>query len=71
MLGVGAAFDILAGLKRDAPVWMKRAGLQWVFRMMQEPKRLAPRYARIVPRFLWLSFLQLMGFKRYPAPGSE
>jgi N-acetylglucosaminyldiphosphoundecaprenol N-acetyl-beta-D-mannosaminyltransferase len=54
MIGVGAAFDFLAGLKRQAPVWMQRRGLEWLFRLCSEPRRLWRRYARIVPGFLWL-----------------
>jgi N-acetylglucosaminyldiphosphoundecaprenol N-acetyl-beta-D-mannosaminyltransferase len=53
LVGVGAAFDVLAGLRPDAPDWMKRAGLQWLHRLGQEPRRLGPRYLRIVPGFLW------------------
>lgn len=52
-IGVGAAFDVLAGLRPDAPRWVKRAGLQWLHRALQEPRRLGPRYARIVPAFAW------------------
>jgi N-acetylglucosaminyldiphosphoundecaprenol N-acetyl-beta-D-mannosaminyltransferase len=53
MAGVGAAFDLHAGLRRDAPGWMKAAGLQWLHRLCQEPRRLAPRYIKSNPRFLW------------------
>jgi len=53
VIGVGAAFDVLAGVRREAPRWVQRAGLQWAHRMLQEPRRLVPRYARIVPAFLW------------------
>ena len=53
MAGVGAAFDLHAGLRKDAPGWMKSAGLQWLHRLYQEPRRLAPRYIRNNPRFLW------------------
>ncbi|MCX7819360.1 MAG: WecB/TagA/CpsF family glycosyltransferase [Kiritimatiellae bacterium] len=52
VIGVGAAFDILAGARRDAPRWIQRSGLQWAYRLLQEPRRLAPRYLRIVPAFL-------------------
>lgn len=52
LIGVGAAFDLHAGLRRDTPGWMKRAGLQWLHRAVQEPRRLGPRYIRIVPGFL-------------------
>jgi N-acetylglucosaminyldiphosphoundecaprenol N-acetyl-beta-D-mannosaminyltransferase len=51
MIGVGAAFDFLAGTKRQAPVWMQRRGLEWLFRLASEPTRLWRRYAYIVPAF--------------------
>jgi N-acetylglucosaminyldiphosphoundecaprenol N-acetyl-beta-D-mannosaminyltransferase len=51
MVGVGAAFDFLAGTKRQAPVWMQRRGLEWLFRLTSEPSRLWRRYAYIVPAF--------------------
>lgn len=53
MVGVGAAFDLHAGLRRDAPSWMKSCGLQWLHRLGQEPVRLAPRYLQHNPRFVW------------------
>ena len=59
MIGVGAAFDFLAGLKPQAPGWMQKRGLEWVYRLATEPKRLGPRYASIVPRFMALAALQL------------
>lgn len=54
MLGVGAAFDFLAGVKPEAPVWMQRAGLEWCFRLASEPRRLWKRYALHNPRFVAL-----------------
>jgi N-acetylglucosaminyldiphosphoundecaprenol N-acetyl-beta-D-mannosaminyltransferase len=51
MLGVGAAFDFLAGYKRQAPRWMQNAGLEWLFRLLCEPRRLWHRYAVHNPRF--------------------
>lgn len=54
MLGVGAAFDFLAGTKRQAPAWMQRGGLEWAFRLMTEPRRLWRRYAYHNPRFIAL-----------------
>jgi len=65
MLGVGAAFDIHAGLLKDAPEWIKNSGLQWFYRLCQEPRRLWRRYLDIVPNFLWLTFLQILGIRRY------
>jgi len=55
MIGVGAAFDFLAGTKRQAPRWMQRNGLEWLFRVCTEPRRLWRRYAYIVPGFLILA----------------
>jgi N-acetylglucosaminyldiphosphoundecaprenol N-acetyl-beta-D-mannosaminyltransferase len=44
MVGVGAAFDFNAGVVKRAPSWMQRSGLEWVYRMSQDPRRLAKRY---------------------------
>jgi N-acetylglucosaminyldiphosphoundecaprenol N-acetyl-beta-D-mannosaminyltransferase len=52
LVGVGAAFDFLPGLKRQAPAWMQRRGLEWLFRLSQEPQRLGPRYLRYNPAFV-------------------
>src|SRR5262249_38712011 len=59
MIGVGAAFDFLAGTKRQAPLWMQRNGLEWLFRLCSEPRRLWRRYAAIVPRFTLLAMGQI------------
>jgi N-acetylglucosaminyldiphosphoundecaprenol N-acetyl-beta-D-mannosaminyltransferase len=67
MLGVGAAFDFLAGTKPQAPEWMQRAGLEWLFRLATEPRRLGPRYLKQNPRFLALFSLELAGLRRYKA----
>jgi N-acetylglucosaminyldiphosphoundecaprenol N-acetyl-beta-D-mannosaminyltransferase len=55
MVGVGAAFDFLAGTKRQAPSWMQQVGLEWLFRLCSEPRRLWRRYAYIVPGFAVLA----------------
>jgi N-acetylglucosaminyldiphosphoundecaprenol N-acetyl-beta-D-mannosaminyltransferase len=60
MLAVGAAFDFLAGTKPQAPRWMMRNGLEWLFRMVSEPRRLAGRYLKHNPRFLAYFFFQWM-----------
>ena len=52
LVGVGAAFDFHAGLVPQAPNWLQEAGLEWAYRLAQEPRRLAPRYVRYNPRFL-------------------
>lgn len=49
VLGVGGAFDLLGGAKRRAPVWMQRCGLEWLFRLKQEPRRLWRRYLLLYP----------------------
>ncbi|MGA7110586.1 MAG: WecB/TagA/CpsF family glycosyltransferase [Terracidiphilus sp.] len=64
LVGVGAAFDFHTGAIRDCSPWIKRAGLQWVHRMWQDPARLAPRYLRHNPAFLWRIALQLCGLRR-------
>jgi N-acetylglucosaminyldiphosphoundecaprenol N-acetyl-beta-D-mannosaminyltransferase len=52
LVGVGAAFDFHAGIVSQAPAWMQRNGLEWVFRLSREPKRLWRRYASQNPRFV-------------------
>jgi N-acetylglucosaminyldiphosphoundecaprenol N-acetyl-beta-D-mannosaminyltransferase len=54
LVGVGAAFDFLSGRVRQAPRWMQRSGLEWLFRLSQEPRRLWRRYLLGNPRFVWL-----------------
>ena len=53
LVGVGAAFDFHAGLKRQAPDSLQRLGLEWAFRLVQEPRRLWRRYLRYNPRFVF------------------
>lgn len=65
MVGVGAAFDFHAGLKQQAPRWMQRSGMEWFFRMVSEPKRLARRYLQNNPRFVIAVLMQLLGLRRY------
>jgi N-acetylglucosaminyldiphosphoundecaprenol N-acetyl-beta-D-mannosaminyltransferase len=65
LIGVGAAFDFHAGLKRQAPRWMQNSGLEWLFRLGTEPRRLWRRYLTNNPRFVWHTLLQLSGFARY------
>jgi N-acetylglucosaminyldiphosphoundecaprenol N-acetyl-beta-D-mannosaminyltransferase len=65
MLGVGAAFDFLAGSKPQAPLWMRGAGLEWLFRLMTEPRRLWRRYLKHNPRFVVLFTLQLLHIRKF------
>jgi N-acetylglucosaminyldiphosphoundecaprenol N-acetyl-beta-D-mannosaminyltransferase len=68
LVGCGAAFDFHAGVKRQAPRWMMRAGLEWTYRMATEPRRLGPRYLINNPMFVGLMLRQ---FVRRMALGSE
>lgn len=60
MFAVGAAFDFIAGNKRRAPRWLRRCGLEWVFRFATEPRRLAMRYFKHNPRFVLRFLRQLL-----------
>ena len=53
LFAVGYAFDVNAGTKPDAPAWMQRVGLTWLYRMCAEPRRLLPRYLKYNSLFLW------------------
>jgi N-acetylglucosaminyldiphosphoundecaprenol N-acetyl-beta-D-mannosaminyltransferase len=68
MVGVGAAFDIHTGRVKDAPQWIKNAGLQWAHRLCQEPGRLWKRYLVNNSTFLAALSVQLTGLRRYPLP---
>jgi N-acetylglucosaminyldiphosphoundecaprenol N-acetyl-beta-D-mannosaminyltransferase len=65
MFGVGAAFDYHTGHIRDCSEWIKQAGLQWLHRLMQDPKRLWRRYLRNNPTFVWYIALQMLRLRRY------
>ena len=71
MFGVGAAFDFHTGRVRQAPRWMQRSGLEWLFRLASEPRRLGRRYLKNNPLFLWRILLQLLGLKKYPLDSQE
>jgi N-acetylglucosaminyldiphosphoundecaprenol N-acetyl-beta-D-mannosaminyltransferase len=66
LIGVGAAFDFLTGAKPQAPRWMQRAGLEWLFRLVHEPRRLGSRYLIDNPWFVYEVVLQELGLKRFP-----
>ena len=65
LLGVGAAFDFVSETKPRAPLWMQRSGLEWLFRLITEPRRLAPRYSVIISIFVVRAFSQLAGWRSY------
>ncbi|HBR15396.1 MAG TPA: glycosyltransferase [Candidatus Omnitrophica bacterium] len=64
MIGIGAAFDFIAGTKPQAPVWMRTSGLEWFFRFCCEPKRLWKRYLVGNPKFLYLLCREALSNKR-------
>lgn len=66
MIGVGAAFDFHAGRVKQAPHWIQQAGLEWLFRLLMEPRRLWKRYFTIVPLFLPMWGMQKLGILKYP-----
>jgi N-acetylglucosaminyldiphosphoundecaprenol N-acetyl-beta-D-mannosaminyltransferase len=63
-MGVGGTFDVAIGKVRRAPLWMQRAGLEWFYRLLQEPRRLFSRYLLVNPRFVWLATKQLGSSRR-------
>jgi N-acetylglucosaminyldiphosphoundecaprenol N-acetyl-beta-D-mannosaminyltransferase len=73
LLGVGAAFDVCCGLKSRAPLSLQKCGLEWAYRLAQEPKRLWRRYLQFAPMFVVLASFELMRAKmsRSLAAGRE
>jgi N-acetylglucosaminyldiphosphoundecaprenol N-acetyl-beta-D-mannosaminyltransferase len=69
LIGVGAAVDFHAGLKRQAPKIVQRSGFEWAFRLCCEPRRLWRRYAYVVPTFISLTALQKLRLRRFPIDG--
>jgi len=66
LIGVGAAFDFLSGRVRQAPRWMQRSGLEWLFRLCMEPRRLGRRYLVTNPMFLLRVAAQRLRIWDYP-----
>jgi N-acetylglucosaminyldiphosphoundecaprenol N-acetyl-beta-D-mannosaminyltransferase len=66
LIGVGAAFDFHSGRIRQAPRWMQRCGLEWLFRLCREPRRLGPRYVSTNTMFVLRLAAQKLGIRRYP-----
>jgi exopolysaccharide biosynthesis WecB/TagA/CpsF family protein len=69
LLAVGAAFPFIAGAMPQAPLWMQNAGLEWLFRLSAEPKRLWQRYLFLNPTYLLLLVLQKLGLSEFPTDG--
>ena len=64
LVGVGAAFDINSGMKQQAPVWMQEHGLEWFFRLLQEPRRLWRRYILYGSEFILYIALELLRLRK-------
>jgi N-acetylglucosaminyldiphosphoundecaprenol N-acetyl-beta-D-mannosaminyltransferase len=64
LVGVGAAFDFLSNRKRQAPHWMREHGLEWLFRLLQEPRRLWRRYLIGGTEFAFLVTLEILGLRK-------
>lgn len=62
-IGVGGSLDVLAGLRARAPLWVQKIGMEWLFRLVQEPRRLLPRYLATNSRFCWLILCALLKMK--------
>src|SRR6267378_1155161 len=65
LVGVGAAFDFHTGRVAQAPRWMRENGLEWLFRLASEPRRLWRRYLINGSEFAWLVLLELMGWRKF------
>ena len=65
LVGVGAAFDFHTGRIQEAPAWIKRSGLQWLHRLLQDPRRLWRRYLLNNSAFVWLMVLQSLGLQSH------
>ncbi len=71
LVGVGAAFDMLSGRKKQAPRWMREHGLEWFFRLIQEPRRLWRRYLVYGAQFIAYLVLESLGLKNFDASASS
>lgn len=59
MIGVGGVFPVYAGVQKHAPKWIRNNGLEWLYRLVQEPRRLFKRYFTTIPPFIWLALQQI------------
>lgn len=63
MVGLGGVFPVLAGIHKRPPLWARNAGLEWLYRLIQEPRRLWSRYGKTIPPFIWIASRQLLSVK--------
>jgi N-acetylglucosaminyldiphosphoundecaprenol N-acetyl-beta-D-mannosaminyltransferase len=66
MIGLGGAFPVYAGDRKWAPIWVRKAGLEWFYRLIQEPRRLWKRYYSTIPPFIFLALKQLLTDRSKP-----
>lgn len=71
LVGVGAAFDMLSSRKKQAPQWVREHGLEWLFRLFQEPRRLWRRYLIYGTQFIFYVALESLGLKKFPPSGDS
>ena len=64
MIGLGGAFPVYAGIQKRAPLIVRRLGFEWLYRLIQEPRRLWGRYRKTIPLFIWLAVKQLLRRQR-------
>ncbi|BAZ30896.1 hypothetical protein NIES4074_33630 [Cylindrospermum sp. NIES-4074] len=64
-VGIGVSFEMVAGMVKRAPVWMQKSGLEWLFRLIVEPKRLWQRYVVGNPLFIWLVLMQKLKLSKF------
>lgn len=69
MVGLGGVFPVLAGIHKRPPLWARNAGLEWFYRLIQEPRRLWSRYGKTIPPFIWIASKQLLAVKYYSSKG--
>jgi N-acetylglucosaminyldiphosphoundecaprenol N-acetyl-beta-D-mannosaminyltransferase len=67
-MGVGGGFDIIAGRTKRAPVWMQKSGLEWCYRIYQEPRRMWKRYAKTNPIFIGMVVKEYVKRRAHSAP---
>jgi N-acetylglucosaminyldiphosphoundecaprenol N-acetyl-beta-D-mannosaminyltransferase len=69
MLKIMISFDIIAGRTKRAPVWMQKSGLEWCYRIYQEPRRMWKRYAKTNPVFVWMVVKEYVRLKVHSSKG--
>ncbi|HXF63700.1 MAG TPA: WecB/TagA/CpsF family glycosyltransferase [Caldilineaceae bacterium] len=71
LVAVGAAFDFHAGTQKQAPEWLQRMGLEWLYRLVHEPRRLWKRYLLLNPHYVYLVLLQWLRLRSFPVLVSQ